>query len=251
MENIKTDNVEELLSIKVEDYPYEVSIRDKVFKFRSWKIKDKKDYLSCTAKINDKNTEEENNEIIKNLRQCLVLNCLECDNPITPDEYQFLLIAIRSKSVNHNIELTLECDKCGEDFDFILDLNKAIKTNVENFKTIIVDIPKGTLKFKMGRINSQEVYDEYMMKSESDFEALFVDFVQHVQSINDKIFTSDEKFKLFNSVDVNVFEEIIKQWEPQRFKICNTIGVVCSKCGFVDECVVDDIPGFFPLSWTE
>jgi len=235
----------------VEEYPFESKIRDKSIKFRSWKIKDKKNYLSCTALISDDNTPEQNQEIVKGIRKNLVLNCIEDGIAITPDEYQFLLVEIRSKSINHKIELELNCDNCKQDFYFELNLKDAIKTDVSNFKTIVVDIPKGTLRFKMGRIKSQDVYDNYMSKSQSEFEGLFVDLVQHVQNINGKIYSSEDTFKLFNTIDVNVFEQMIKQWEPQRFKIDNTIDVVCSKCSHSDKVIVDDIPGFFPLSWTD
>lgn len=245
------DMIDQLLEDETIEYPYEVSIRDKVFKFRSWKIKDKKSYLSWTSKIDVNNKQEYNNKIIRGLRQCLVLNCIEGKVSITPDEYQFLLCAIRSKSVNHKIEMTLQCEKCGKDYDFDLDIDKSIKTDCDNFKTIIVEMDKGSLRFEMGRIGSQEVYDDYMNKSESEFEGLFVDFVLHVQKINNKVYSAEDRFKLFNSVDVNVFEEIIKQWEPQRFKVDNVIGVVCTHCKHVEEVIVDDIPGFFPISWTE
>ena len=250
MTEVNTD-IDEILNQEINEFPFAVSIRDKVFKFRSWKIKDKKNYLSCKSRIRDDLEDNEKVSLVEELRKVLVLNCIEGDEPITPDEYQFLLVAIRCESINHKIELTLECDKCGEEFEFDLNLKSAIKTDVEKFKTIIVDVPKGTLKFKMGRVGSQSVYDDFMSKSESQFEALYVDFVQHVHSINGKVYSSEDKFKMFNSIDVQVFEDIIKQWEPQRFKIDNVIGVVCTHCNHVDEVIVDDIPGFFPLSWTE
>lgn len=238
---------------QLDEYPYEVYIRDQLFKFRSWKIKDKKKYLSWTSKISDDNSAELNAEIVFNIRKCLVLDCIEGDTPITPDEYQYLLVAIRTVSVNHIIELTLGCEKCGKEFGFELNLSKAIKTDCEEFKTITIEVEKNDqkLKFKMGRIRSQEVYDNYISKSESEFESLFVDLVMHVHSINGKLLSSEDMFAVFNSIDVDVFENIIKQWEPQRFKTDNNIGVVCKHCNHVEEVMVDDIPGFFPISWTE
>lgn len=244
MADTKEDNIPK-------EFPYEIKIRDKVFKYRSWKIKDKKRYLSYTAKIELVDSIEEKDKIVKGIRQSIVIDCLEGAPPITPDEYQFLLIAIRNKSISHIIEMSLDCPKCETSFSFELDLNTAVKADCDDFSTIIVENGNGKLRFKMGRIKSQEVYDDYLSKSESEFEALFVDFVQHVQSINDKVYTSEEKFILFNSVDVNLFEEIIVQWEKQRFKLDNIIGVVCTSCGHVEDVVVDDIPSFFPISWTE
>jgi len=243
-----TNKTDELIQ---KEFPYEVSIRDKVFKYRSWKIKDKKKYLAYTAKIELVDSIEEKEKIVKGIRQSLVIDCLEGAPPITPDEYQFLLVTIRNKSISHKVEMALDCAKCEKTFTFELDLNTAVKADCENFSTIIVESGKGKLRFKMGRIKSQDVYDDYLAKAESEFEALFVDLVQHVQSINDHVYTSEEKFSLFNSVDVNLFEDIITQWEKQRFKLDNVIGVVCTNCGHVENVVVDDIPAFFPESWSE
>lgn len=255
MTNNTKENKEDsiLTDLMCEEYPFTAIIRDKEFKFRSWKIKDKKNYFTAISKINElTNTNEENENIVKEIRQSLVLNCIQGNDPITPDEYQYLLIVIRCKSINHEIEITLNCDKCEKDFEIILNLNTAIKVDASNFTNIIVNLNNNkTLKFKMGRIKSQEIYDNYISKSVSQFESLFVDFVQHVQSINGKIINSEDKFKIFNTIDVNVFEEIIKQWEPQRFKIDNEISVICSHCNHVESVIVDDIPGFFPLSWTD
>lgn len=238
-------------------FPFCVMIRDTPFNFRSWKIAEKKSYLSILNEMKVIESEreitlEEEEHYSRKIRDILVFNCLEEKHPINSEEYRFLLVAIRNKSISHQIGLGIQCDQCNEIFEYELDLDKVFNYKADNFSIIEAkDETQKRFVFELTRIGSQELYDDYIAKAQSPFEALYVDFIFHIKSVNDQIMNTEDKFKLFNNCDVNMFEDIFYKWENMRFKLDTQTVVKCPHCNSIEEYSVEEVPGFFPQSWTE
>src|SRR5574344_1521073 len=62
-------------------------------------------------------------------------------------------------------------------------------------------------------------------------------------------FSAEELIKIFDSMDIETFEDIFKQWNSMRFSY-NTLGYcTCADCGYEDQFDFKDIDNFYPKSW--
>lgn len=230
------------------EYPHSLTIRDQVINYRSWKLKDKSKYTSLIADVEkrkDSLTSADQSDFTRAFRQILVLDCIEQDIVLNNDEFQHIMVQIRSKSINHGIVLEMECSNCSADYDHELDIIKVLVSTASNFKTL--NAGKLSLEFK--RPINQKMYNDLQSRASSEFEALYIDFIQHIYTVNGDILTSEEKIELFNEQDVNDIEKIFAEWEPMRFKTNRLSSSQCTSCSHIEEFIVDDIPGFFPISW--
>jgi len=215
-------------------YNLTTKIRDKNIKYRKWKVKDKKKFI----------TNLKNQVLIK---EALVFDCIE-DKKIglSDDEYKYILVKIRESSISDSVKFTFICDECLGDFEYIADLNKIMSTDFEPYGDIVF---KDHI-FTMGEILNRDFYESAISIVPQNEEKYLVDFILHIKAYNDNdAFNFEEINNIVNDLDVDAFEEIFKKWESMRFKMCNVHDVECEHCQNIMKFEFDDLPGFFPDSW--
>ncbi len=225
--------------MKKEIFDNEVSIKDRVIKFRKWKVKDRKKFIAL-LKEDDIN--------YHGLTDSLVYDCLENKQEIlTPDEYRYILTAIRIKSVSDNIKFDFKCEnkECEKDYSVDLKLSEVLSPLYEKGDEII----SSDTKIKLGFIPNKKYYDDKIKGCTPD-EIYLVDFLLHINTIdgNDTL-GFDELLDYIEELDTNVLDDIFVQWDNIRFKIDDINEVTCPHCDSTEKYQFDDMPNFFPSSW--
>ena len=76
------------------------------------------------------------------------------------------------------------------------------------------------------------------------------DLLLRVESFNgDDSFTLEELIAKFDDLDIDVLEDVLNQWEDNKFVVNDINEVVCPKCKNVELYSFDAIPNFFPETW--
>jgi hypothetical protein len=217
-------------------YEKSVKLMDKNIRFRKWKIKDKKKFLS-----------NKSDSIL--VKEALVYDCLEDKKiSLSNEEYNFLLIQIREASLKEKIEYFFECPSCEKEHKFTADLTKIVSGDFKQYGLL----SSGKHEFVMQRILNRDFYEKHMSEQTDKEEMKLIDFILHIKSYNDNDALSfNELNSIINDLDVDVFEDCFKQWEEMRFKLNSFSNVECPNCKTSTEYEFDDFPGFFPSSWDE
>ena len=102
----------------------------------------------------------------------------------------------------------------------------------------------------MSPIKNQDFYDKMIIATDIVEEKYLVDFILHIKTYNDDdTLTFDTILDEINELEVDVAEEVFKQWEEMRFKTTNVETIICPECGFSEKYEFDALPDFFPKSW--
>ena len=214
------------------NFDHTVKIKNKTIKFRKWKVKDKKKFLS-----------DENNQ--ENMREALVFDCLEDSNIcLSEEEFKYLFMMIREKSIKEKVGYVFDCSECNEKFEYFADLEEVMKPEYKDVSEIQVN----NHIFTLGSIRNQSFYNQAMDACTGE-EKYLVDFILHISKYNDEPKTFDQLQDVINEMDIDEFETIYKKWEDIRYKVNQVHDVECPKCGHVEALEFDDLPGFFPDSW--
>lgn len=218
-------------------YKYSTKIRDKEVKFRKWKVKDKNKFIE-QMKGDDNRTEIQN---------ALVYDCLEDKKIILSDEeYKHLVISIRSVSLGEEIKFNFTCDKCNEDYVFETKILDVVQPEFENFGKI----ESNGISFEMGDILNRIEYDKAMLAASDENERFFLDFLFHIKKMNGSdAITMDSIIEKINELDVDIYEDLFKQWKKMSFTNNDVHEVMCPHCGEKQKYKFDNLPGFFPENW--
>ena len=146
--------------------------------------------------------------------------------------------------LKNKIEFDFNCSDCSEEFNYLCDLEVIVKPVQKKYGDIIT----GSHSFKMGPLKNRSFY-ENEMKNKNKEEKYIADFVLHVSTYNDNDYTFEDMLHIIDELDIDIFEEIFKQWEDMRFKIDTDHIVKCPHCGYEELYEFDVLPGFFPDSW--
>jgi len=129
----------------------EIKLRGRTINVRKWKVKDRTNYINAQ------------DPILK--RQALVYNCLDDPNtPLDIEEYNYVLLYLRSISVSDIIKYKIKCPECGNEFNANINLSDVLNINFDSYKPIIVDdisIDLFNVQNKQAyetRINSVQIY---------------------------------------------------------------------------------------------
>ena len=215
------------------DFKFSLKIKDKTIKYRKWKVKDKKKFLS-----------DKNNMTV--VREALVYDCLE-DSKIclSEEEYNFVLFNIREQSLDDKITYVFECPSCSEEFSYDADLTLVMKPEFKKAKEIDID----GHTFVLSEIRNKEFYEKTVSVLTDNEEINFSDFILHIDSYNDQNYSFDDMIEIFNNMDIDIFESIYTTWNNIKFKVNNRHDVQCPKCDEITTMEFDALPGFFPDSW--
>ena len=217
-----------------EKYEYSTKLRNKEIKFRKWKVKDKKKFLSAG---DDKYL----------IKEALVYDCLEDKTiALSEDEYKYILTKIRETSLEDKVHYTFQCGKCNEVYDYDADLNAIMVGVFEPYGDITI---KNHI-FTMGSLKNRAFYEAATTVANTPDEKFLIDFILHIDAYNDNDgYTFQQYNEIINELDADVFEKVINAWEKMRFKLDNVYEVQCPHCNATEYFEFDDLPGFFPESW--
>lgn len=219
------------------DYKYSLKIRDKEIKFRKWKVKDKKNFI-IALKANDTLAVEN-----------IVLDCLEDKTiPLTETEFKYVLLKIRDESIPYGLTFQIDCEECEKEFDYTSISSKLLTPNFKPYG----EIKSGNVSFIMDEIQNKEYYIDAIRQCTTDEEKSFIDFLYHVKKVNgNDAFTFDTLYDFVNNMDIEIGEDIFKQWNDMNFTLDSVQMVTCPHCKHEQYIQFDELYGFFPDSWFE
>lgn len=204
------------------EFPFTMKIRGKELHFRSWKVKDMKNY---------KNAEE-----ISGQRKALVYDCIKEDNALDSFEYLYALIQIRQKSIQEKIKYNFKCTECEQFYEAEVDLSDIVHTDYKEYAPFTI----GEHTYEFSDIKNRDYY-ESMEHSE------LIDLIMHVDNIDgDKSLTLEEVTTFFDELPIQEFIEIKEKYNEQRFKVEMKGKVKCSHCGNEVNMIFDTLPNFVP-----
>lgn len=227
-----------VVSLEIEEtddpvFKYRIKIRDKVIEFRKWKVKDRKNFSTAQGALEK--------------RKALVYNCLK-DPEIALDneEYNFILEKIRAVSIKDEIGYNLQCSNCGKEFSLYVNINDVTDCAFSDYHPIEVE----DIKIELQDVKNRDFYESAMKVVKDINEKYITDFALHIKSINDNNSLSfQDVVNFILDLDIDIYEEIFKQWDLIRFKCVNLQSVVCPHCNKETIYNFNDFPGFFPKSW--
>ena len=234
-ETNETDKIEKEQNIpKSQEFPYELELQGRKIKFRTWKVKDKENLIKAKTNYDKK--------------KALVFNCLENPNEALDYlEYEYVLFNIRNKSLpNYVTKYVIRCPNCGTVYNCNVHFSDILEKNDRKY----TEIKSGNYSIKVGNIKNQEFYENMLMNITNNEQKILIDFILHITEFNSRIdFSAEELIKIFDSMDIEVFEDIFKQWNSMRFSY-NTIGYcTCPECDYEDRFDFKDVDNFYPKSW--
>lgn len=216
------------------EYKLRLKIKNKTLQFRKWRVKDKNKFL--------KNLDD-----VKLIKEALVYDCLENKTiALSEEEYKYLLLLIRAESLGTEFGYEFSCAECTKDYSYKVNINNIQKPVFKPYSEISVQ----NHSFKMQDIRNRSFYDNAIVDSNDEKEKYLIDFILHVGAYNnnDGITFSDIN-NIINELEINIFEEIISQWDIMKFKIDTEHEVNCPHCSAKQIYEFDTLPEFFPESW--
>lgn len=220
-------------------YNFSTIIRDKEIKFRKWRVKDKNRLLDIIENQLDPNL----------IVDSMVYECIEDrEIALSPEEYKYMLIQIRKESISKYIDYEFVCENCKNEYSFRADLDEIAKPSFKEYGIL----KSNNTSFKMGHIRNRNFYLDALNDTDDNKLKKMIDFMFHVQELNGSdAFTFDTLFDFVDNMEIDVAEDIFKQWEDMKFKINDICDVTCPHCKFTETFKFDDLPSFFPDEWFE
>ena len=222
------------------EYKFNLKLRGKNVRYRKWKVKDKKKFISSLN-----NSKNENSA--KDAKDALVYDCLENKRLVlSEEEYKYVLVKIRSETLGTKYQYVLNCDQCNQNFDHFVNIDAIYEQKYSKYS----EISAGTHSIKMTDLKSKEFYDQSMNSAINEEERYLIDFILHIQSYNDNDGLSfNDINNIISEIDIGEFEEIIRKWDKMKFRINTVHEVQCKNCSDKALYEFDVLPGFFPESW--
>lgn len=219
------------------DYNYSVKIRDKEIKFRKWKVKDKKAFLTALENEDQLGTES------------IVYDSLEDPNiPLSEEEFKYVMMHIRRESIGKELSFDFTCDSCKGEYTYTDDILQIQEAEFKPFG----EIKSGNVSFKMGDIPNKEYYQDAIRQCTTYEEKFFIDFLFHIKEMNGSdAFTFDSLYEYVNDLDVTIGENIFSQWNEMKLTFDNVHSLECPHCGSTEYVQFDELYGFFPDNWFE
>lgn len=214
-----------------------IIVGNKNLTIRKWKGKDKKVFVS---ELKNRKGDEES------IMNSLVYDCIDEDVTLSSAEFKYVLSRIRAFSLGEELEFNFRCDKCGEEFKKTLKLEDIIRYSYKNIKEINVN----NIKIKLGEIKNRKFYETTIASNPEEKE--IYDFLLRIDSFNgNDSFTLDDIVDMFDNLEVDELEEILRIWDDAKFKIDDINIITCpnESCNNEMKYIFDELPGFFPDKW--
>ena len=235
---IDLKNVETLPKVSPEtektEFKYSLELQGRTVKFRTWKVKDKENLLKAKTNYDKK--------------KVLVFDCLEKpETALDYIEYEYVLFNIRNKSLpTYVTEYVVRCPDCGKAYNCNVHFSDILESDNRKYS----EIKSNGFVIKVDNIKNQDFYENMIMNIEDSEQKILIDFVLHITEFNSRIdFSAEELIKIFDSMDIETFEDIFRQWNAMRFSY-NTLGYcTCPDCGYEDQFAFKNVDNFYPKSW--
>lgn len=208
-----------------------IQLGDITVTIRKWKGKDKKEFLNI-LKSNPSSPIQ--------LMEPLVYPCIEENVVLSLEQFRYVLTRIRVYSLGDEIEFDFFCQECEKSHKETLKITDVIRGSGKKITNIKLD----DIEIKIGNIKNKEIYNKMVEEDE-----LF-DLLLRIEKINgDDAFTLQSLIDFFDDLDIDVLENIIKEWDKIRFKVDDTNEIECPHCKTKTTYSFDEIPGFIPDTW--
>lgn len=209
----------------------EIKFNNRTIRFRKWKVKDKKLLDSCKSEIEK--------------RKVYVYNCLENPNEaLDLEEFNYVLANIRDYSLSKPLEYEVTCS-CGETLDVTMLASEIVTAKNADYTPIAF----GDVIIELCNVRDQNLYEETVLGAVTMSERYISDFAMHIKSINSSDVDYKEAIEFIENLDVDVYENIFKKWEIQRFKCSFEHSVTCKKCHKETVYNFEDMKDFYPSTW--
>lgn len=223
------------MKYEIEDFL--VDVGNLKIKCRPWTSKEERMYLT-------RNNDEEKSENLKNVAKMLILPNIEFQ-PITLSEFKFLVLSLRSLSVDTKASLNVSCS-CGQFIEF----DSLIK-DLTHFKESEIDgkvIKSGNLELELRRIPTKELLLK-VLETDDELEQKFNEFLACIKSITYKgeknsVFTFEELKEFFDGVPSNIFNDLFSEFYKVKGHLQLFQEVTCPVCRKKFDAVFRDIDNF-------
>lgn len=213
-----------------------VNINNQRVRFRKWKGKDKKKFLSILSNAQTETL------TLKDTVDVLIRSQLEShkDQTFTQEEIRYLLSRIRAQSLGNVLSVKLHCQACQQPFTHEYKITSIIKA-----KHSTLDVyDDGEVSIKFGKIRNQDLYFEKIQEDE----ALEIFF--NIEEFNfQKHYSIPELIDAFDELDLDTLDNILNYYNENRFFVNDLHEIKCPHCNEIGVYEFDELPGFFPESW--
>lgn len=229
----------------------EIDLGHKKVKVRKWKVKDRNKFKEIMRTVTNKNKLESSStsSLTKDLIRALVVGCLEEPIDLSPEELEYLFIKIREISISDEFNLKYTCAECKTKNDHTLKIEDTISFTFSEY----VDITSDNITVKMGKVLNSDFYNNKLYDEKYIDIFDIVDFCLHIHEFNSrKDFTLDSLIEEIAELDTNTLDNLLEQYDKIKFSIVREKEIKCQneKCKKTYNFVFDEIPGFFPKTWT-
>ena len=208
-----------------------IKVGEKTLNINKWKGKTKKDFIRIFQ-------QEEPNEF--EVMETIVYSCIDENVVLSADEFRYVLSRIRAISIGEEINMEFFCDKCGKVFSETLKLDEILKTSYIKLDEINIE----GARIKLGPVKNKELYQKYVEEDSDN------DLLMRVERINgNSSFSFQELQEIFENLDVDVLEEVMRIYNEHKFKLNDVNTITCKHCKHEMVFEFDELPGFFPDSW--
>lgn len=231
-----------------DDFKYKLKIRNKELNVRKWKVKDRiafKKLLSSAENLAE-----------YDIADVLVFPCIKEQNILlTSEELKWVSTSIRKLSIGETFEFKYIClnENCKNAQATTLTIDSVNIPVYEDWK----HIENAKINVKFGEQVKPQFYKDVITKIEKSSDDVFKQFnlelsdlAMHIIEIDDiSTMSFNDMLEYLQNLDDDVFEEIVKEYNKQRFTVKNTRSVICEHCQHEQWYVFDAIEDFFPKSW--
>lgn len=208
-----------------------IKLKDQEITVRKWKGKDKKKFMN---EMNQPEPDE------AKIMQALVYNCIEEEDVVlSTDEFKYVISMIRSISLGDEIKYNFFCTECEETTERKYYITDIIRGTFGEGNTIEAE----GVSITLGEIRNKEFYAKKIQ------EGSIFDFFLRIKEINgNDAFDLEFLIDFFDDLDLDVLDDVLKQYDAIRFKVDDVNDFVCD-CGHTESYHFDELPEFFPSSW--
>lgn len=229
-----------------EKFDREIKFKDDKIAFsRKWKVKDRR-------KLKELLIEKGESITPIDIAGVLVFPCLKDSNILlTEEELKYALTEIRAHSISEDFTFKFICsnESCREENEQVIRISEINKAKYLPWSPVNID----GVEIEFGELCTPKFYYDKLYDAKTPEERFIIDLALHIVRVDtfEGVIKFEDMIAEFDNMDTEFQDEIIKEYKKQRFSQDNIKECTCSKCGTTQAFMFDEIPDFFPPSWTE
>jgi hypothetical protein len=210
-------------------------------KFRPWKTKDEKAFLTFVESTDNVTDDDFFNYLLK--------PCMENPNIyMTSADIQKLLIEIRKVSMGETFEMKFICksETCGKVNEIEVEFDDIVDYRLDTVKEF--SLPEAEIKVTFGQIKNVDFFKE-KSKGKPAIEVSFIEMILRIEKIEYKgevydSFKYDEVYQFIDNLDVKIFDKLIAYYSENKSNIKIEGTFKCAFCNSDNAFYFDEIPNF-------